>query len=154
MAFGGQEVLKMRLNTSTGQKGFTLIELMIVIAIVGILASIAIPSYRDYVLKTRVSEGMSLASGPKTGVTEHFDVTGTWPANNAEAGLDAPATISGDSVSSVVVAGNQITVTYQGEGLNGDTLVIEGTANAGSISWVCNAASSSVDDGLLPSSCR
>lgn len=144
----------MRFNAARAQKGFTLIELMIVIAIIGILASIAIPTYRDYVVRTRVSEGMSLASGPKTDVTAHFNSTGSWPGDNADAGLPAPGDISGEAVSSVAVDEDEITVTYDAEGIDGDTLVIEATANGGSVNWVCNAAGSSVDASLLPSSCR
>jgi type IV pilus assembly protein PilA len=141
-------------KTATEQKGFTLIELMIVIAIIGILASLAIPTYRDYVVRTRVIEGISLASEPKNRVTAHFNSTGSWPADNAEAGLVPAGAISAEAVSAVAVDGNEITVTYDAGGINGETLVMEATRNGGSISWVCNAASSTLDDRVLPSSCR
>jgi type IV pilus assembly protein PilA len=64
------------------QQGFTLIELMIVVAIIGILAAIAIPAYQDYTIRAQVSEGMSLASGARTAVSEAYQSTGNWPADN------------------------------------------------------------------------
>jgi len=73
------------------QKGFTLIELMIVVAIIGILAAIAIPAYQDYTIRTQVSEGLTLASDVKAGVAEYAAQTGNWPKNLAEAGLGSTA---------------------------------------------------------------
>ena len=86
--------------------GFTLIELMIVVAIIGILAAIAIPQYQNYVARAQVSEAFSLASGAKTAVTEYFMLNGTFPDNNATAGLPAATDISGKYVESVVVYPN------------------------------------------------
>ncbi|MCH6548628.1 MAG: pilin, partial [Proteobacteria bacterium] len=78
------------------QQGFTLIELMIVVAIIGILAAIAIPAYQDYTVRAQVSEGLNLGGGAKTAVTEYFQDRGAWPVNNTEAGLDAtPTNIKG-----------------------------------------------------------
>src|SRR5688572_10347294 len=95
------------------QKGFTLIELMIVVAIIGILAAIAIPAYQDYTIRAQVTEGLNLAGAVKAGVAESFAQRGSWPANNVEAGLDATATnISGKYVDSIAVANGVITITY------------------------------------------
>ena len=86
------------------QQGFTLIELMIVIAIIGILAAIAIPAYQDYTIRAQVSEGLNLSGGAKAAVTEYFQDRGTMPTNNTDAGLSTPATqIAGKYVSSVLI---------------------------------------------------
>jgi type IV pilus assembly protein PilA len=95
------------------QQGFTLIELMIVVAIIGILAAIAIPAYQDYTIRAQVSEGMSLAAAAKTAVAETFLNTGAAPATRTEAGMTATATdTSGKYVTSVDVANGTIIITY------------------------------------------
>lgn len=140
------------------QQGFTLIELMIVVAIVGVLAAIAIPAYQDYVTRAKVTEGMSLASAAKTAVTEYYQANSAFPTTNAAAGL--AATISGTNVSGVVVGtGGVITVTYGGGApstISGKTLALTPTVSNGSVTWVCSAAASSapVPAQYVPSSCR
>ena len=94
----------------TLQKGFTLIELMIVVAIIGILAAIAIPAYQDYTIRAQVTEGLTLASDIKAGVAEYMAQTGSWPADLAEAGVSsvAPCAIqSAISCTWTVVSGSR-----------------------------------------------
>jgi len=92
------------------QKGFTLIELMIVIAIIGILAAIAIPAYQDYTVRAQVTEGLTLAGDLKAAVAESFANTGEWPAANANVGVDAVK--SGKYVTAVDIADGTINITY------------------------------------------
>jgi type IV pilus assembly protein PilA len=138
------------------QQGFTLIELMIVVAIIGILAAVAIPAYQDYTIRAKVTEGLSLASAGKTAVSEYFSANGTLPINNTEAGMAAPGDISGNSVSQVEVATDGvITVTFSANQISGDTLELRPTTTAGKIVWDCNPGTTSGLEGkYLPSSCR
>ncbi len=140
------------------QKGFTLIELMIVVAIIAILAAIAIPAYQDYVIRSQVSEGAALADGSKTAVAEFYANQGTMPSTNASAGLATAALIKGSYVTSVDAAGGVITVLYGGihpanVAISGSTLLFSPvTANSGAISWICTAGT--VAAKYRPSVCR
>ena len=144
------------------QQGFTLIELMIVVAIIGILAAIAIPAYQDYTIRAQVSEGLSLSAGSKTAVAEYYTNRGTWPLNNASAGVATAASIEGNYVSQVAISSGLITVTYSNTApqqanaaINTDTIELSPIDNGGSVGWVCRTgASNPVEAKYLPSSCR
>jgi len=154
------------------QKGFTLIELMIVVAIIGILAAIAIPAYQDYTVRSQVTEGLNLASDLKAGVAESFAQTGTWPANNNSLGITQVK--SGKYVSDVSVNTGSITITYGGvqanANINGKTLILEPRTSAnGDVIWNCGfkaqvgsglasqgaaGSTSSITAKYLPNACR
>ena len=138
------------------QQGFTLIELMIVVAIIGILAAIAIPAYQDYTIRAQVSEGLNLSGGAKAAVSEYTMDRGTFPTTNVMAGLSDDADISGKYVSAVGVGANGvITVTYGNDAhalIGGDTLLMTPETNPGSIEWVCT--STTIENKHLPAACR
>ncbi len=146
------------------QQGFTLIELMIVVAIIGILAAIAIPAYSDYTIRAQVSEGLNLSAGAKAAVTEFFQDRGTWPANNANAGIADAGDIQGNYVASVTVQNDgTIDMLYDSNNgaqtanasLDGAVLTLSPVTNAGSIDWNC-VGGTTLDSNpqWLPAACR
>ena len=152
---GGSAVMRMHAI----QRGFTLIELMIVVAIIAILAAIAIPAYQNYLIRAQVTEGMNVAAAAETGVWDFLASTGRYPTNNRSAGLAATTSIVGTYVTNVDVTGGKITVTYGGSKANvaittagQNTLVLSPSTTAGDIIWTCTP--STVDDKYLPATCR
>ena len=148
------------------QKGFTLIELMIVVAIIAILAAIAISQYQDYVIRSQVSEGSSLADGVKTAVAEFVNNYGRYPTSagnnsNISFGLALPASIIGTYVSSVGTTAGLISARYSSTApfkanvaVDGLSLLFSPTTKAGSIVWTCKKGSAALKDKWLPASCR
>ena len=139
------------------QKGFTLIELMIVVAIIGILAAIAIPAYQDYIARSKVTELATAADACKASVSEYAQSQNALPGDIATAGCSSNQT---DYVQSLAVGANGvITVTAGGTkaaslpaGVNGNTLTLTPTLNAGgTVTWAC---AGSITAKYLPANCR
>ncbi|HFC6342384.1 TPA: pilin [Neisseria meningitidis] len=126
---------------NTLQKGFTLIELMIVIAIVGILAAVALPAYQDYTARAQVSEAILLAEGQKSAVTEYYLNHGEWPKNNTSAGVASSTDIKGKYVKEVEVNNGVITATMLSSGVNNEIkdkkLSLWAKRQDGSVKWFC-----------------
>ncbi|HFC8137417.1 TPA: pilin [Neisseria meningitidis] len=160
---------------NTLQKGFTLIELMIVIAIVGILAAVALPAYQDYTARAQVSEAILLAEGQKSAVTEYYLNHGIWPANNNSAGVATSASdIKGKYVKSVEVKNGVVTAQMASSNVNneikGKKLSLWAKRQAGSVKWFCgqpvqrakadadavtaDSGNEKIDTKHLPSTCR
>nr|WP_101132177.1 pilin [Neisseria meningitidis] len=158
---------------NTLQKGFTLIELMIVIAIVGILAAVALPAYQDYTARAQVSEAILLAEGQKSAVTEYYLNHGKWPGNNTSAGVATSSKIKGKYVKEVEVKNGVVTATMLSSGVNkeikGKKLSLWAKRQDGSVKWFCGQpverntdddddvaadGNDKIDTKHLPSTCR
>jgi type IV pilus assembly protein PilA len=163
------------------QKGFTLIELMIVVAIIGILAAVALPAYQDYTIRAQVSESMALASGLKTAVSDYFSASGAFPADNVAATCGDSGTIAtcagslptnnqGNYVTSIAVVAGSLDVTMgnkANQAINGNILSIRPALDvASNVSWICGysavpagvtvygAQASNINRKYVPNSCK
>ncbi len=147
------------------QQGFTLIELMIVVAIIGILAAIAIPAYENYVAKAQFTEAISLISGEKIPVTNYYSENDACPTNGqVGTGIPAAALIDGKYVLSVATSGGAsstggciITATFRSTGVNaglaGQSVAFYmHTAPGSPIVWDCSSAT--ISQSLMPSICK
>jgi len=133
------------------QSGFTLIELMIVVAIVGILAAIAVPAYQDYTVRGKITEALGLLAAAKTSVSTYRLTQANMPASNTDAGIGT--NIRSDYVRSVDVgAGGVITVVLNGTNVGqSGTITFTPTYSRGTVNWACT---STLDNQYLPSNCR
>ncbi|HWG10386.1 MAG TPA: pilin [Rhodanobacteraceae bacterium] len=152
----------------TMQKGFTLIELMIVVAIIAILAAIAIPAYQNYLIRSQVTEGTTLAGGAETAIAEFYSNYGRFPASNASAGIAKAASVTGKYVNQVGIGNDGGSITTAGvinakfskdspyqanTKIDGDYLILSPiTSGNGDVHWSCTK--STVPSEYLPSSCR
>lgn len=145
------------MNMKKAQQGFTLIELMIVIAIIGILAAVALPAYQDYTTRAKVSEGIGLAAAAKTAVAEHYMAKGSLPLTEASAGYTSPTT---KYVSGIDITSGLITVTYTADAgvpVNSTLAISPVTSGTGgSLVWKCRGTGTTtpVDSKYLPANCR
>lgn len=138
------------------QQGFTLIELMIVVAIIGILASMAIPAYQTYTIRAQVAEGLNLVGPLQNAVAEYRLERGTFPADNAAAAAEAETAYAGKYVTSITINGAVVSVLYGNDAnaqINGETVEFTAVSNGGSVEWSC-ATGGVIPTGYLPSACR
>ena len=159
------------------QRGFTLLELMVVVAIIGILAAVALPAYQDYTQRARLAEALTLAEPIKKAVSDYYDRWGMFPENNRQAALPTPDSFIGNYVQSITVTQGSIRIAIRKSprlsGIEGKSLYLRPAFNpdypTGAISWVCQQGKAAeglrvvdvkIDDSMaieakyLPAPCR
>ena len=140
----------------TVQQGFTLIELMIVVAIIGILASMAIPAYQTYTIRAQIAEGLQIAGPIQKAVAEFHVDHGTFPADNSEAAVYGASGYSSSYVSTINVADDVISIEFGNDAhadINGETVTLTAASAGGSLRWQC-ASGGVIPDNYLPGVCR
>jgi type IV pilus assembly protein PilA len=138
------------------QKGFTLIELMIVVAIIGILASIALPAYQSYTIRAQIAEGLNLTGPVISGVVEYHNDNGAYPIDNSDAALETATSYAGTYVTDISVNGDEISVRYGNSAnakISGETVTLTAVDSDGALSWDC-ASGGVILDVYLPSNCK
>ena len=138
------------------QRGFTLIELMIVVAILGILSSVAMPAYQSYMIRAQVAEGLSISGPVQTAAAEFFNQAGGFPADNDQAGLMAANAYSGEYVSQISIENDVISIEFGNSAhadISGEVLMLTASGDAGSLSWDCSTTGA-ISAAHLPSICK
>ena len=143
-------------RSKNDQQGFTLIELMIVVAIIGILAAFAISAFQRYTIRAQVAEGLNISAPFKTAVTEFVDSTGGFPTDNIDAGLSDPGDYVGKYVESISVTGAVVSIQFGNDAnaqINGHTVLLTAANAGGSVNWTCTSGGV-IPSIYLPSVCR
>jgi type IV pilus assembly protein PilA len=138
------------------QQAFSMVELMTVMAIIGVLTAFALPAYQGYSIRAQIAEGLGL-TGPLTlAISAYRNDNGTFPSDNADAALPPPDGYAGRYVESIGINGNVISILYGNQAnvrISGRFVTLSATGTDGSVRWTC-AGGGSISNSYLPPSCR